>query len=287
QPHVAAEGFRSEAGFEMRETLLARTLFSCGPQCTFYRPVYSGGDAEVGKETFLDSIFAEGNLILGPRAEVRDWAACGGILHLRHHAWIGGVARAGYAIILGGEATAFALDAPEISTQGREYGAASNPGWAPELVRQVHPPGRDLKPPDLPGADARQWRALDAQTWMYDGALVLEAPVWLRAHLRTRGAFACPAGSLLDCDLASGGSVRIGPASVCGRDVRANGDLVLESDVIFQGELDSERTIRLRSGVRGFRQDGPVLSRSKGSTLLEPNVVVRGRVEARGLVRAL
>ncbi len=268
------------------QTIFCRSCFTCGPDCSITAPVYSGAAAEIGAGSFVEAVAADGDLMVGPRCEVGRWASSGGRLDLRHGAMVRGLARAAISIHLGAEAGARSLDAPSISTQTVQAPSTAA-SWSPAGVHEIDLPRNSPSLPTVPGADPGRWRAMSPGTWLYAGSLTIDEPVWLRAGLVVRGAFACASGSLIEGRLAVSGSARVGSGSLVGAALVVAGDLVLDADVIFQRSLAAGQTIRLRSGVRGFRENGPVTVDSGGSVMLEPNVVVRGRIDARGMVRAL
>jgi hypothetical protein len=281
---VTGDALRLEAGGWSDATIFCRSSFRCGDGCRIGAPVYAGAAAEIGADTYLEAIAAEGDLLIGPGAEIRLWAYSGARLCLRPGAVVGWLARAGSAIHLGADAQARILQAPAISTQAVRPPA---PAWSPGVVYEIDSPDNSPSLPSAPGTDPGRWRALSPQTWLYEGSLAVEAPLWIRAGLVVRGAFACGSGSLIEGSLSAGGSARIGAGSLVTGHAEAAGDLTVNAGVIFQSSLAAGQTVLLRSGVRGFRESGPVSVTSGGATLLEPDVVVRGRIDARGLVRAL
>jgi hypothetical protein len=269
-------------GSVFEEALIAGGGFRCGARCVFRRPVYIGGDGEVGRGSRLCAVAAEGELTLGPGARVEQWAESGGALELRSRCEVGGEAISGAAIRLGMEARAGSLFAPEVSTHGRTADLGEAAPVSSYL--EIRPPACG-RMPDLSvaaGWRAEKMRALGGETWLYEGHLHLPMPVLLRAKLVVRGSFRCPAGSLLEDDVKAGGTLEVGPASVCRGNLTAHGELTLAEDCLFEGELRGAGLVRLSSGTRGFREHGPVLVTAGRALVLEPDVMVRGRLMSAG-----
>jgi cytoskeletal protein CcmA (bactofilin family) len=271
--------------------LLARGDFHAGAGCRFNQPIYVAGDCHVGKGCRLEAITVEGDLILGPGATVARWAEAGRLLDMRSGSSVAGQAIAGRSAQIGIGASAGTLTAPDIATVGREAAMVD----APRVAQSI-----DVPPPasgELPGlAWVRGFRLeklspLGAETWLYDGSLAFPVPLYLRSKLVVRGAFSCPPGSLLGDDVKAGDTLRVGQGSICKGNLAARSDLVLERDCLFEGDLSSDRWIRLASGVRGLRVSGAsgafVRVEARQALVLEPNVVVRGQLHAEQSVRGV
>jgi len=265
------------AGYSLDAILLVQGDFSCGPGCTFLHPIYVEGDCEIGKGSRMEGVFCSGRLVLGLSVEVRSWAESDDVMDIRPGCRVQAIALSRTVIRLGLHCEVGRLSAPEIRTQDSAAAPESPPG-DPGQVTELPPPGneRRLPPWPVPGIDANRLSAAGADTWFYDGDLYLAERVALHAHIVTRGYFACPAGSLLDGDVRSGSTLYVGRRSLVRGHLVANGDVVIEAGAIFQGSLRSRQRIRLCSGVRGFRSNGPVAVASGGSLVIEDRVVIRG-----------
>jgi hypothetical protein len=200
-------------------------------------------------------------------------------LDLRAGSAVGQEAIAGAGLQLGIDARAGLLSAPEVYSTGR-YTAAFEALPVRSSI-EIPPPSSGELPPLgwVKGFRLEKLSPLGAETWVYDGSLQFPAPVYLRSKFVVRGAFSCPAGSLLEDDVKAGDSIRAGAGSVSKGILTALGDLVLERGCQFEGDLRSERDIRLASGVRGSAERSVEVS-ARGRLLIEPNVVVRGALSA-------
>lgn len=262
--------------------LIVRGNFSCGVRCVFSRPVYVGGDCEIGRESRLQAITVDGSLTLCSAVQVRDWVDSTGRMEIRAGCKIASAAVSGTAIRLSLHAEAADVSAPEILTQSVEDGEVETLEPPRRRVGELRAPGnRGIRPAAPPwGVSPGKLQPLGAETWVYDGDLHLSSPVVLRAHLVTTGSFSCPSGSLLEGDVKAGGALSIGPRSVSKGNLIAQGDLVLGASSVFQGTLRGRQTIRLSTGVRGLRAGGPVAVHADGSLFVEGNVVVRGSLSS-------
>ncbi len=262
--------------------LLVRGEFSCGPGCRFLRPVYVGGDCEIGKDSRLEAIAADGALNLCPGVEVRGGADSLGSMEIRGGCRIGSLASSATSIRLGLETQAAALFAPAVTTwPGMNFVPDTPPVSAGEVVR-IPPPGRQRRVA-LPVAgpmEKAELYALGADTWVCETGLHFTTPVVLEAHVVTGGAFCCPAGSLLDGDVKAAGSISVGAGSVARGNLLAGGDLILGPGAVFQREVRSRQRIRFCAGVRGLRREGPVEVWAAGELVLEDGVTIRGSLSS-------
>jgi len=282
---VVAESVNCPPGFVLRETLIVRGDFQCGPGSKFLGPVYAGGSAVVGKGAEVDALAADQSIVVSPRALVHRFADSHGWIDLRSGAWAGQV-RSTLGIQLSFDAGARELFAPEVATQGRIQGIAESPDLG-SYVELKPPVSRER--PDLwsvRGYRPEKLSALGAETWVYDGSLHFPMPLVLRAKLVVRGSFSCPPGSLIEEDVKAGGNIRLGEGSICNGHLTSRNELTLEGDCLFEGNLKAGTLLRLAGGVRGFRRDGPVEVETGDRLILEPNVVVRGRLSAGSAVRS-
>lgn len=279
-----AESVDCPDGFELRETLLVRGDFQCGANCLFHGPVYAAGDAVIGKGSRLDAVSAEGSVSVGLNARILRWASASGWIDLRSNSGVQhAISETG--IRLAEEATADLLFAPEVASGVSQVSTGQVPRVGEYL--EVEPPCHGDVPPLLcvPGFREDKLTPLGAETWVYDGSLRFPMPVLLKGKLVVRGSFSCPPGSLLEGDVKSGASIRVGVGSICRGFLTARGDLTLDEHCVFEASLRAGLTLRLCSGVRGFRQGQPVEAASAQHLVLEPNVIVRGRLSAASGIR--
>ena len=186
----------------------------------------------------------------------------------------------GHSIRLGDGSFAQTLFAPAVYTG--DYTPDLAPAPARAAYIEVLRPVRGLMP-DLSAArnfQPQKLTPLGAETWVYEGSLSLTEPLLLRAKLVVRGSFSCPAGSLLEDDVKAGGDITVGANSICGGHLTAAGELSLAANCLFSGDVSAGLSARLGSGVRGFRQGGPVRVSATARILLGPNVLVRGELRS-------
>lgn len=283
---VISEFVSAPERFRLRETLLVRGHFECGAGASFEGPVYVGGDCYTGKGSHFDVLCVEGRLTLGPSTQIRNWVHSFGPMEMRAGANVVAAASSSLRIQLGLDAGAATLFAPEVVTSGRMPTGGDVPPVTEYI--EIPAPSKGVMPElgMVRGFDARKLAPVGLETWVYDGSLNLPQPVLLTSKLVVRGSFVCPPGSLLEDDLKCGGTIRVGAGSICRGNLISRGELTLEEECLFSGDIEAGTILRLCSGVRGFRESGPVQVSSRDRLLLEPNVVVRGQLRSEAAVRA-
>lgn len=277
-----ADDVRCREATVIDSIVLARGDFLTGARCVLKQPLYVSGNCHIGKGCVVDAVTAEGDLILGPGSVVNRWADAGRVLDLRAGSTVHHAAISAGGLQLGIEARAGLLTSPDIHTSGRASGFGESTAVADSI--EIPPPSSG-EIPELgwvKGFRLDKLSPLGAETWVYDGSLHFPMPIYLRAKLVVRGAFSCPAGSLLEDDVKSGDTMRIGAGSLSKAMLTARGDMLLERGCLFEGELRGERDIRLASGVRGGSLGAIAGVSTRGRLILEPNVVVRGQLAADG-----
>ena len=277
---VVADFVDCPPNFQFREPLLVRGDFQCGAGSRFEAPVYVGGSCVVGKNSKLAALCVDGDCVVGLGARVDTWVDAAGTLDLRAGSWVGEVAMSDRAIQLSLGAGAAQLFAPEVQTHGH-FGGVAEPAPFRGLLEVPKPSsGETPEFGAVAGFRPAKLHALGADTWVYDGSLMLPAPAWIKSKLVVRGSFSCPAGSLIEDDIKCGGTLHVGGGSVMRGRLTARGELTLDSDCLFEGSLSAGLTLRLASGVRGFCQGAPVEVSAAQRVILEPNVIIRGHVGA-------
>jgi hypothetical protein len=276
---VIAETVSAVDGLSLREVLLVRGDFHCGAGCRFLAPVYVGGTATVGRRSRLESICTAGDLTLGLDAHVERWADARGRLDLRAGAWVR-KAVSDVSIHVSNRAGGSLFYAPEIASQAALRTIAEPATAADYIEIPVPASGREPELGAARGFRREKLQPLGAETWVYDGSLHLTAAVLLRAKLVVRGSFTCPAGSLIEDDIKAGATMRLGAGTIARGNLTTRGEMVLEEGCLFEGSLKAGLSLTLKSGVRGFKNGSPVKVQAREQIALEPDVIVRGRIES-------
>ncbi|MEZ5402215.1 MAG: hypothetical protein R2729_21255 [Bryobacteraceae bacterium] len=277
---VVAERVECPDNYTLREILLVRGDFQCGSNCRFYGAIYVAGSAMLGRATEAASICTGGALTAGLDTRIHRWADAHGRVDLRAGAWVRECV-SDVAIEISQQASASVLLAPRVSTHGAVAGGGSEPSPASDYI-EIPAPSAGVEPElgAVRGFRRDRLSPLGAETWVYDGTLNIPFPVISRAKLVVRGSFACPPSSLLEDDVKAGGGIRLGAGTVAHGNLTARGEMTLDGRCLFSGSLRAGLAIRLRSGVRGYSPSGPVEVRAREQVHMEPDVVVRGRIES-------
>ena len=264
----------SEAG---KRLISKGGITSRAPICNA-QPVYVEGSLSAGGESSFSALYATGDITLGARSEISDWAHADGVLSLGANSIALRRISAGAAIELGNEAWFERLHAPTL-----RFGSRAS-GTSPPLDVKgvVQPDQPEASFADLPGA------TLQTPTlFLIDGDCALLAQKAYRGSLIVNGFLTIGHGTTVIGDIKARRGISIGRgASVQGavtcekrvyvfQDAYVAGPLISESDVLIGasaviGQLDAQTTV------------------SASNIIVEDGVVVHGAVWAHeiGMVKA-
>lgn len=185
------------------------------------RQLYVDGDLQAGERSLFPSVYASGNLTLGPASEVHDWAHADRRLSIGHHGVAMRRISAGEAIVLGQGSWFERLHAPAV-----RFGEPR-----PVRLASLPQPG---SLGDIPEAIQR-------------------TPVLFMV----RGDCVLPPGRVYHGSLVVTGFLTVGAGTVVHGDIKARGGLTLASGAVVHGALTSEDRVYLQGDSRA---DGPVVS---------------------------
>jgi predicted acyltransferase (DUF342 family) len=271
------------AGRKESEVLVIEGDFVCGNECAFDRELMVKGNCGIGADSQLQAVAVDGSLHLGSGTTVRRWVDATRHMTLGEHTLVQSRATSRASIEFLPGARALSLFAPEIFTEGRHEAPlrlAVNPAG---VVQIPHAAGARAEH----GYDPAKIFAMGGGTYLYDGDLVVTAPLHITSALVVRGRLDCGRENLIEADIKAHGDVRIGAASVLKGNVVSGGNMVLEPNTYFQGLLHAGGSMRLARGVRGLREDTPVAVYAAGVVTVESNVVVNGKLASATQVRAV
>lgn len=264
---------RSPDGSAADEILVVEGNFSCGRDSRFAREILVRGDCEVGRNTRLQAVAADGKLVLGPRSWVVRWADAAGPVELQTGAEVRSRVFSSESIQIGPGATAPSFCAPRV-VGGREKAATPVAAVPPQDAIAI--PGSAARR----GFDPDKLIPQSDDCWIYMGDLYPQWPVHVTSRLIVRGSFAVPGGSWIDGDIKATRDLSLGESCVANGNLVAGRDLALGPDCLFHGVVWAGGSLRLASGVRGNRQDGRVVAYAAGKVVVEDNVVVEGKISS-------
>ncbi|MBM3786448.1 MAG: polymer-forming cytoskeletal protein [Acidobacteria bacterium] len=262
------------SGRREREVLVIEGDFRCGNDCEFERELMVKGDCQVGADTQLRALAVDGKLRLEEGAAVKRWVDATKELVLGPDCVIASRATSRTSIEIQPGARALSFLATEVFTEGRHEPRVRLDKTSRAVLQIPHAEGAVMEH----GYDPAKLFSMGGGCYLYQGDLETTIPIHLKANLVVRGKFYCPKESLLDGNLKAAGRVTIGAASVVRGTIVAGQDLVLNSNVYFQGLLHAGGQMRLCHGVRGMRDGLPVAVYSAGALTVESNVVVYGKL---------
>jgi hypothetical protein len=242
------------------------------------------GDCAIGPDTHMQAVAVDGSLNLAEGTHVRRWVDAAKHLTLGPDVHVESRVTSRSSIEFLPGAKALSLFAPEIFTEGR-HDAKLRVEIAPASIVQI-PHSDSMKEP-AHGYDPKKLFAMGGGTYLYDGDLLVTAPLHVTTPLVVRGVLNCAHESLFEKDVKAHGDMEIGAASVVKGNLIAGGVLQLGPNTYFQGLLHAGGTMRLARGVRGLREKLPVAAYAAGDLIVESNVVVNGKLASARQVKAL
>jgi hypothetical protein len=279
-----AGGASYPAGRRETEVLVIEGDFTCGGDCSFERELMVKGDCAIGPDTHMQAVAVDGSLNLAEGTHVRRWVDAAKHLTLGPDVQVESRVTSRSSIEFLPGAKALSLFAPEIFTEGR-HDAKLRVEIAPASIVQI-PHSDSMKEP-AHGYDPKKLFAMGGGTYLYDGDLLVTAPLHVTTPLVVRGVLNCAHESLFEKDVKAHGDMEIGAASVVKGNLIAGGVLQLGPNTYFQGLLHAGGTMRLARGVRGLREKLPVAAYAAGDLIVESNVVVNGKLASARQVKAL
>ncbi len=258
------------------DILVVRGSFRCCGSSVFSREIYVRESASIGPGSRLQSIAADGNLVLGSGVSVARWADCLGDLEIGPNATVRARATAGKTLCLGYGAQVGSAFAPTIFTHsdGRQELKEAAELPAPK----IEIPFTGIGKPAEYGVDLWKLRMLSTECWLYDGDLKPFVTLRARTKLIVKGDCVIPAGSILEGDLKAEGSIQIGARSICRGNVVAGGDIWLGPSSRFSGIVHAGKTLRLGAGVLGGTEEAKVAAFATDSVLVDDDVIVHGKL---------
>lgn len=264
------------AGTEVDDILVSER-FVCGEGCRIGREVYVRGDCEIGRDSAVQALAADGRVRLRRAAHVVRWLDAAGPVALEADCRVQGRLTSSTAISLAPGTRVKSAYAPVVATaqNGAEPPARPSASAGPRIV---------LSDPAQPeweaaGADRRRMRLLADDCVEYEGNLALPA-VDLRLKLVVRGNLSVGAGSELRADVKATGSLRVACDSICSGNLVAGVDVHLGPMVMFAGVVYAERSVRLGQAVLGRAAGRDVAVYGCEIVLLDHDVWVQGKVAA-------
>lgn len=263
------------------EILVVNGNFRCGAGCVFTREILIHGDGMIGAGSRIQSVAADGNLVLGSSVRVARWADSAAELEVGADSSVGARVTAGRAIVLMRGCRVTSAYAPRVMTPSPRGGNSSEllEETAPEAVIPLSEDEADadngLKRWKL---DARKLKRLGLECWVYRGDLVPSVPLHITTRLVVKGHCSLPAGSVLDGDLKVNGRLTLGAHSVAKGNLVATGDVSIGPESRFYGILHAGGRVRFGKAVSGGTPDKRVAAFAADTLTLDEEVVVHGKV---------
>ncbi len=266
---------------KLEDILIVQGSLECGPSCTFNSEIYVKENARIGAQSELQSIAADGNLVLEDGVQVTRWADSSGDLEIGPNALVRVRATAGTTIRMCEGAQVGCAFAPTVRSGHGEPDIVKETTELPVLVLEIPRKKTAEQPAANPGGEGfapDKLRMLSPDCWMYAGDLKPPAPLRVTTKLIVKGDCIIPGGSILEGDLKADGQVEIGPRSVCRGSVIAGGTIRFGAGSRFDGVVHAGKELWLGSGVSGGDEDARVAAYAAETVRLECGVVVHGKL---------
>ena len=258
---IADPGVDTAADVDWRQAkkrLISRDSVSNALSVRSGQPVYVQGDLSAGAESAFPALYATGDIDLGARSTIDDWAHANGVLRLGQGSVALRRVSAGKAIELGNEAWFERLNAPVM-----HFGSRVSPVLPPTGAEQT--PGNYA---DLPGA-VQQTPLLFLirgdcalpPARIYQGSLVVTGFLTIGAATTVIGDIKAREGVSIGHRAAVHGAVTCEKRVYAYKDSRAWGPVVSESDILIGtcaviGLPDAPTTVSARNVIV---EDGVVM----------------------------
>lgn len=236
------------------------------------RPVYAVGDLVAGEGACLTAVFCHGDLFLGPRARLTDWAHADGRICAAPFAVAMRRISAGRAIELGRGAAFCRVKAPVVRFGTCADGTAGATALA-EDHRPVRPYPRAVRRTAKTFLVKGDCRLAAGQR--YDGSLVVTGRLEIGEGAAVYGDVKARGGMVI------GGAVRVAGAAVSETDIEIRSEAWIAGPVVCEGD------VRIGERVRIGAPDAPTTVTAT-RVLAEDGAATHGTVWARsaGVVAA-
>jgi len=278
-PLVVEEAERSN------QILIVEGDFKCGPECEFDKEIYVEGDARIGRETSLQSLAADGNLVLEDGVSVARWIDSAGEMVIGSGCRAVARITSQTAIRLGKGTKALSVFAREVSTPGWQDRPAGATTPVPETLLELPSPADGPMPAEVAqkaGLDAGLFTTLGSESWRYAGDFEPSVPLRIKGNLIVKGHCRLPEGSVVEGNLKTAKWLVVGARSVCEGSVVAGGDLCIGSACVLRGVTHAGGSVLVRSGVRARRDGALTVVYSGEQLLVETDVFIAGKLAAAG-----
>jgi predicted acyltransferase (DUF342 family) len=268
-------------GSDCDDILVIEQGFCCGPESRLRREVLVHGDATIGAGSRLQSLAADGSLALGENVHVARWVDAAGEMTIGPGCRIHSRATSQTRITLSQGVEVASAYAPEVATTPQDDCDRTFVTPPAELL-QIAMYDQAEADPELEAAGMRPGRLLQlgSDTWLYKGSLELHVPVRISTKLAVTGNCSFRAGSVIEADLKSGGSISLAPFCTINGNLIAEKNIFAGSGCHFSGVINAGEDLLLSSGTRGSRPDGMVVAYAGGQLSVEGDVVIKGKLSA-------
>ena len=263
------------------EIIVVNGTFRCGAGCIFNREILIHGDGVVGAGSRIQSVAADGDLVLGSSVRVARWADSAAELEVGTDSSVGARVTAGRSILLMRGSQVTSAYAPRVMTPPRRSEDSSD-GPEAAVSEAAIPVSADEADVDnrlkLWKLDPRKLSRLGSECWVYRGDLLPSVPIHVTTRLVVKGHCTLPGGSVLDGDLKVNGRLTLGAHSVAQGNLVATADVSIGPESRFYGVVHAGGKLRLGRAVSGGSPDKQVAAFAADTFTLEEGIVVFGKV---------
>lgn len=277
---LAGGRFESRNGRE--EIVYSEEDLTLAEGSVFRREIYCRGTLQTEAGVQLQSIAADGDMVLGAANDVARWVDAQGNITIRSGTVVHSRVSSLQSIALEREVTAQSLYAPRIVTA--EFRPNLNPGVGPE--GDGPPPIPDAQSDVPPYLEGVRCSRLEQRTWLVQGDLDLPPDSRVEENLVVRGTLTSGLACLFRGDVKAA-RVQLGARNRVQGNLVSDGSLDVGETSFMEKNVAAGSDIRLRSGARVGRADRLAAISAGGEIILEESVAVCGKVAAGRWIRTV
>ena len=298
---LAGGRFESRNGRE--ELVYSEEDLTLAEGSVFRREIYCQGRLETETGVQLQSLAADGDVVLGAANDVARWVDAQGDITIRSGTVVHSRVSSLQSIALEREVTAQSLYAPVISTAAyhpRPNPGGNSEGQDPTTISIPPPGGPDALPREGPLPDGRgsdkvgvppylegvRCSRLEQRTWLVQGDLDLPPDSRVEGNLVVRGTLTADSDCLFAGDVKAA-RVKLGARNRVQGNLVSDGSLDVGETSFMEKNVAAGSDIRLRSGARVGRADRLAAISAGGEIILEESVAVCGKVAAGRWIRTV
>ncbi len=254
-----------------------------GEGAVFRREIFCQGQLETEAGVQLQSVAADGNLVLGANNDVARWVDAEGRIIIRRGTVVRSRASSLQSMELERDVSAQSLYAPLISSTGCVAEGVAEAGEELLPVPAAAPNAPSAVPTYLEGLRCTR---LEPKTWLVQGDLRLPSGSRVEENLIVKGTLTSSSRCLFFRDVKAA-RLKLGQRNRALGNLSAEGSLEIGEESFVERNVTAGNHVRLARGARVGRPEALAVISAAGEITLEQNVAVCGKVSAGQWIRTV